>query len=190
MAAGPVSATARVVRRVLNISCLVAMTWSCPAPALADEREPTCIRSPGPDGEKVSASLIASQLQPTRRVIFHFGKNALVVDHVVLDYEIDRFLREHGADRFPEERRARDGLRRAAARTNEVDGDRWLLKDPARRLTYHLATVLERGAFEIRAGTLLVHGVYRISWSQAWARGRRFFTPTCEPLFEILDGIS
>lgn len=164
---------------------VATLLLSRPTRGLADGAGPPCIRSPGPDGETIDASLIPGRQVLTKRVTFHVGSNVLVVDHTVLDGEIGRFLAEQGAERFPEERKIRRGLRRALTRSIEVDGDHWLFSQP--RLKYHLATVLERGAFDIRTSVAHVEAAYRVSWSLPWAKGRRFFTPTCELLFETLD---
>jgi hypothetical protein len=173
-------------------------------PALAAKREPAClakIRAELPGA--VTTTTIKSRALGGKRLRFRRGDVMLVVDLAVLESTTKRFLKENGANRFPEETNLLRRFAKALATRDEVDGDPLVKsKREQSRLEYRLADVLEQGGFALSQPMSPANGkppspdtILRLEYSHhcgslCGSGGRVFLTPSCQELLRVMDWIS
>ena len=189
---------------------LIALTALVPHDLAAGESgnlEPTCLAKarahlPG----ETMATFVKGGLVGRKRLLFRRGDVLLVIDFEVLDSTTQAFLKEHGAERFPEDVQLLQPFAQALRSRDEVDADSLLRsKREQERLDFRLAEVFERGAFLIRGvqpiskkATLPVRAapdlILRLDFSYecgdlCGTGGRVFFTDVCQQLVAVTDWV-
>lgn len=138
----------------------------------------------------VNVSVLRGHRLTGKRVAFRLDDSTLVVNYTALDHVIARFLDKNGAHRFPYERQVRKRLRAALATGDTVVAEKWLPEDPEGRIGYHLASMLEKGQFEIWRGDKLELSVYRVQITTEIDSSRVFELLDCQELLATLDWMS
>ena len=186
---------------------LTALASHALAAGEPEHREPTCLaRARAHLPGETMATFVKGGLVGRKRLLFRRGDVVLVIDFEVLDSTTQDFLKEHGAERFPEEVRLFQRFAQAFKHRDEVDADSILRsKLEQERLDFRLAEVFEHGAFLIRdvqpiskkaAPTVRAAAdlILRIDFSydcgdRCGTGGRVFFTNACQQLVAVTDWV-
>ena len=141
-----------------------------------------------------------------KRLLFRRSDVVLVVDFTALEASMQEFLKEQGADRFPEELSLLRRFAQALKSSDEVEADA-LVRNirEQERLDFRLADVFERRAFLIRdmrptsKGTAAIVPtapdlVLRLDYSYdcgdlCGTGGRVFLTDSCQQLVAVTDWV-
>ena len=141
-----------------------------------------------------------------KRLHFRRGDVLLVIDFEVLEVTAQDFLKEHGAESFPEEGNLLRRFAQAMKSRDEVQADLLVLSNlEHERLGFLLAAVLDRGAFLIRgvppelkkalassrpAADLILRLDYSYECGDRCGTGGRvFFTDACQQLVAVTDWV-
>ncbi len=152
------------------------------------------------------ASFVKGGVVGSKRLLFRRGDVVLVIDSLVLEETTQAFLKEQGAQRFPEEARLLLRFSQALKNRDEVDADA-LVRSPLEqeRLDLRMAEVLDRGAFLVRdaraaskktmataraAPDLILRLDYSYECGDSCGTGGRvFFTDACQQLVAVTDWV-
>ena len=141
-----------------------------------------------------------------KRLLFRRSDVLLAVDFTALEATTQEFLKEQGAERFPEEVRLLQRFAQALKSSDEVDADALVRgKREQERLDFRLADVFERGAFLIRdarptskrrtaiaptAPDLILRLDYNYDCGDLCGTGGRvFLTDSCQQLVAVTDWV-
>jgi hypothetical protein len=138
--------------------------------------------------------VVDSRVAGPTRIAFSREGWALVLGLEPFAERLDGFLEAFGRSRFFEERRLLAFLREHADRTGVIEVPAAL--DVARRTNFHIADALDRGNFELVSpdGRVHVDAVVVEAWelrcgALCGGDGRRYYLPSCEPLFGVADRV-
>jgi hypothetical protein len=152
------------------------------------------------------ASFVKGGHVGSKRLLFRRGDVVLVIDYPVLEETLRAFLKQKGAEKFPEEGRLLQRFSQALRNRDEVDADPLVQsKLEQERLDLRLAEVFDEGAFEIRdargaskkagatpraAPDLILRLDYAYECGERCGTGGRIFlTDACQQLVAVTDWV-
>ncbi len=152
------------------------------------------------------ASFVKGGHVGSKHLLFRRGDVVLVIDYAVLEETTQAFLKQKGAEKFPEEVRLLQRFSQAFKNRDEVDaGPLVQSRLEQERLDFRLAEVFDQGAFVIRdaRGTsqkpmataraapdmiLRLDYIYECG-DRCGTGGRVFLTDGCEQLVAVTDWV-
>jgi hypothetical protein len=183
---------------------LLAPALGCVHGRVPDQLDSGCtarMQSRIPDSsesQSLTATPIKSRPIGAKRLLFHRGDIVLVVDYAVLRSKTVAFMEAQGAWAHASEEKLLGVLDDQLDQANELVIDE--AESPATwsLLEYHIAEVLEVGAFELRAPGRAIRPaqlILKVDWSyycgpECAARGRVFVTEDCRQLLDVTDMLS
>ncbi len=152
------------------------------------------------------ASFVQGGHVRSKQLLFRRGEVVLVIDYLVLEETTRAFLKQKGAEKFPEETRLLQRFSLAFRNHDEVDaGPLVQSKLEQERLDYRLAEAIDQGAFVVRdargsskkapataqaAPDLLLRLDYSYECGdECGTGGRVYLTDACQQMVAVTDWV-
>jgi len=189
------------------LTALAVLASRDPVASATENAEPACLaRARAQLPGQTMATFVKGGAVGRKRLLFRRGDVLLVIDFEVLEGITQDFLKEHVAERFPEEAALLKRFSQALKTRDELQADSLVRSNlEHERLGLLLAAVLDRGAFLIRqappcakhAATVVRAAadlILRLDYSyecgdRCGTGGRVFFTDACQQLVAVTDWV-